>query len=93
MSTTKASRKSNLNRKFRQWLEAPVSVAPLAVFRMIFGALMLVSTLRFMALGWVDEHFVATRLRLGRGTAAPLDVCPARPDDRFCGRYHSGGFF
>lgn len=40
-------------------------VAParsLALVRIIFGALMLVSTMRFMVLGWIDAQYVAPRL-------------------------------
>jgi hypothetical protein len=32
--------------------------ASLAAFRILFGAVMAVSTIRFMALGWIDEFFV-----------------------------------
>lgn len=34
------------------------SIAPLATFRVVFGALMLFSTLRFMVLGWIDDHYL-----------------------------------
>jgi hypothetical protein len=40
------------------WLNAPVSIAPLVGLRMAFGLLMLISTIRFVALGWVDAHFI-----------------------------------
>lgn len=36
----------------------PVSIAPLVTFRIVFGALMLFSTIRFLALGWVEDHFI-----------------------------------
>ena len=36
----------------------PVSIAPLVVFRIAFGLLMLFSTLRYMYLGWVDTQLV-----------------------------------
>jgi hypothetical protein len=39
-------------------LNAPVDIAQLAVFRMLFGALMAVSALRFVANGWVTRFFV-----------------------------------
>ncbi len=32
-------------------------IAPLATFRVVFGALMLFSTLRFMLLGWIEDHY------------------------------------
>ena len=44
--------------KSRAWLEAPISIAPLITFRVIVGAMLLFSTLRFVALGWVDDHYV-----------------------------------
>jgi hypothetical protein len=34
------------------------SIAPLATFRVVFGALMLFSTVRFMVLGWIDDHYL-----------------------------------
>lgn len=40
-----------------QW-NRPVSLAPLAVFRVLFGAIMLLGTLRFMARGWVYDLYV-----------------------------------
>ncbi|PKV63423.1 HTTM domain-containing protein [Pontibacter ramchanderi] len=43
-------------------LTAPVSAAPLAVFRIIFGAMMLGSIVRFMAKGWVHELYVAPKV-------------------------------
>ncbi len=39
------------------WLEQPVSIAPLVSFRVVFGAVMVFSTLRFWCLGWIEEHF------------------------------------
>ncbi|OJJ15355.1 HTTM domain-containing protein [marine bacterium AO1-C] len=39
-----------------------VSIAPLITFRIIFGALMLYSTIRFIAKGWVYSHLVAPKL-------------------------------
>ncbi len=35
-----------------------LSIGPLVVFRVVFGALMVYSTLRFLSLGWVEEHFI-----------------------------------
>lgn len=34
------------------------SIAPLVAFRIIFGALLLFSTLRFVAYGWVDQIYI-----------------------------------
>lgn len=39
-------------------LNRPVDIAALAVFRILFGALMYVGTLRFMAAGWIDAFYV-----------------------------------
>lgn len=45
-------------RTFSLQLEKPVSIAPLITFRILFGALMIISTVRFMALGWINDHYV-----------------------------------
>lgn len=46
-------------RKFSlQWLDQPVSIAPLVTLRVIVGLMLLFSTARFVALGWVDDHYV-----------------------------------
>ena len=42
-------------------LDRPVDGASVAVFRVLFGALMLVSTLRFFAHGWIAEYYVAPK--------------------------------
>ncbi len=44
--------------KFHHYLNKEVSAAPLISFRLIFGALMIFSTLRFMYLGWIEDHYV-----------------------------------
>ncbi len=36
----------------------PVHIAPLAIFRIIFGSVMLASIIRFMANGWVKEQYL-----------------------------------
>lgn len=43
------------------WLSKPVSIAPLVTFRLVFGAVMVFSTLRFWYLGWIEEHFIDTQ--------------------------------
>ncbi|WP_347157413.1 HTTM domain-containing protein [Pontibacter chitinilyticus] len=48
--------------KLKSYLSAPVSAAPLAVFRVIFGGMMLASVLRFMAKGWVTELYVLPKV-------------------------------
>ncbi|MDT0633489.1 HTTM domain-containing protein [Spectribacter hydrogenoxidans] len=40
-------------------LNQPLDIAALAVFRMLFGALMFAGTLRFMACGWIEQLYVA----------------------------------
>lgn len=42
----------------RTYLNHPVDVAPLAAFRVIFGALMFLATIRFAANGWIGEMYV-----------------------------------
>lgn len=46
--------------KRSEW-EKPVSVAPLVTFRISFGLLLFVSTLRFWWRGWIDAIYVAPR--------------------------------
>ncbi|GIV40561.1 MAG: type I deoxyribonuclease HsdR [Thermonema sp.] len=43
-------------------ISRPVSVAPLATFRFIFGVAMFISTLRFLWMGWVYDHYIAPKL-------------------------------
>jgi hypothetical protein len=38
-------------------LRAPAHIAPLVTFRIFFGILMMFSTARFMALGWIEDHY------------------------------------
>ena len=39
-------------------LLSPVSIGPLITLRIITGILMTFSTLRFMALGWIEDHYI-----------------------------------
>lgn len=39
-------------------LNEPISIAPLISFRLIFGAVMVYSTVRFMYFGWIEEHYI-----------------------------------
>lgn len=34
-----------------------VAIAPLVIFRMAFGAMLVYSTIRFMYFGWIEEHY------------------------------------
>ena len=45
----------------RAYLQKYSSAAPLAVFRAIFGLMLLISTARFVALGWVKELYISPR--------------------------------
>lgn len=47
----------NLQRLSRA-LEKPVAIEPLVTFRILFGAIMAFSTIRFMTLGWIDDHYL-----------------------------------
>lgn len=48
--------------RWRSYAEQPVPIAPLATFRVVFGAVMVFSVLRFWYLGWIEDHFIDTRL-------------------------------
>lgn len=50
------------NSTFNSYLAKTSSIAPLAVFRVLFGAAMVVSVVRFLALGWVEEQYIAPKL-------------------------------
>jgi hypothetical protein len=47
-----------LIRKSYNFLQTPVHIAPLVVFRIIIGAMMIFSTARFIAFGWIDDHYI-----------------------------------
>ncbi|TPV96950.1 MAG: HTTM domain-containing protein [Myxococcales bacterium FL481] len=42
----------------RAWLSQPVDAAGVAAFRILFGAALLLSTLRFAAYGWIRELYI-----------------------------------
>ena len=44
--------------KINQWSYAETSIAPLVVFRIIFGLMMFVGTLRFWLKGWIHDFFI-----------------------------------
>ena len=48
-----------LTEKIKNHIDMPVSIAPLAVFRVLFGFIMLISIIRFMLNGWVYDLYVA----------------------------------
>ena len=43
---------------FRQYIQKNTEAAPLAVFRILFGILMLLSIIRFWSYGWIDKLYV-----------------------------------
>ncbi len=43
--------------RLQQWLERPAAIAPLVTFRILFGGLMMVGALRFLASGWVERLY------------------------------------
>ena len=60
---------------FKTWLNTPLSILPLAVFRIGFGVLMFASTVRFIARGWVSEFYLEPQFHftyLGFGWVRPL---------------------
>lgn len=42
----------------RKHISEPTHIAPLATFRIVFGAMMLFSTLRFWLLGWIETQYI-----------------------------------
>jgi hypothetical protein len=50
-----------LLKRFLSYLKTPVKAAPLAVFRVLFGLLMMYTTLRFVLQGWVEKYYVETQ--------------------------------
>ncbi|MBX2892076.1 MAG: HTTM domain-containing protein [Saprospiraceae bacterium] len=45
-------------RNIKNWLSQPISIAPLITLRVVIGALLVFSTARFWALGWIDDHYI-----------------------------------
>ena len=41
-----------------KYIHAPVEAAPLAVFRILFGFMMLFSIIRFWSYGWIDKFYI-----------------------------------
>ena len=46
----------------KNWLSSPISIAPLVTLRILFGAMMVVSTVRFLAMGWVKDHYLDAKV-------------------------------
>ncbi len=51
---------TDIIQRLRRHLLGDVSIAPLVTFRIAFGLLMIVSSLRFLWLGWVEDHYLDT---------------------------------
>ena len=45
-----------------KYIKQPVSIAPLVIFRIAFGALLFISTLRFLLKGWVHQFYVLPKM-------------------------------
>jgi Vitamin K-dependent gamma-carboxylase len=52
-------------KRIYQYLDAGVSIAPLAIFRLCFGLVMLVSSIRFLMNGWVEKTYVQPKFFFG----------------------------
>ena len=44
--------------KLKRHITQPISIAPLAMFRVLFGGIMLLSIIRFAARGWIYELYI-----------------------------------
>jgi hypothetical protein len=47
--------------QFQYYLKTTVKTAPLAVFRVLFGLLMMYTTARFVLQGWVEKYYVESQ--------------------------------
>ena len=47
-----------MNKRILTYLKTPIKAAPLAVFRVFFGLLMIYTTLRFVLQGWVEKYYI-----------------------------------
>ena len=54
--------KNLLNKITTVFFKKQVHIAPLAVFRMVFGSVMFASTLRFIWKGWIHDFYIEPRL-------------------------------
>jgi Vitamin K-dependent gamma-carboxylase len=46
----------------QKYILAPTSIAPLVTFRIVFGLMTLISSIRFVAMGWVKDHFIDAKV-------------------------------
>ena len=54
-------RPDNLSRRWWRCLFAPVDIASLVVFRILFGAIMLVEVGRYYGMGWINSYYIAPK--------------------------------
>ena len=48
-------------KKIHTYLQSPADIAPLAVFRALFGAMMAASVVRFWANGWIEDMYITPK--------------------------------
>ena len=70
------SKKTTLLSHAHRLINSPISIAPLITFRALFGAMMLISTVRFVALGWIEDHFIQPKLHFHYYGFGWVDVLP-----------------
>ena len=66
-----------MNTFIKNHINAPVEAAPLAVFRILFGLMMLFSIIRFWSYGWIDKLYIQPKFNFtyyGFEWAQPLGV-------------------
>lgn len=69
------NRDNIIKQKLGEWFISPTHIAPLATLRIAFGAIMLVSTLRFISRGWVNAFYIKPQFHFtffGFGWVKPL---------------------
>ncbi|HKO89723.1 MAG TPA: HTTM domain-containing protein [Polyangiaceae bacterium] len=59
--TSAAASQARPRARLRELLSQPVDIAWLAAFRVLFGTVMAISMLRFLAYGWIDDFFVTPK--------------------------------
>jgi hypothetical protein len=68
---------TSLLQRCKQHLLTPVSIAPLVTFRIVFGGMMLFSTIRFLCLGWIEDHYLQPIFHFKYFGFEWLEVLPA----------------
>ncbi len=58
-------------------LDKPVAIYPLVTFRILFGLVMLLGTIRFMALGWIEDHYLQPLVHFTYYGFSWIKVAPA----------------